>query len=109
MTEEQIKSGNWKKVGSVSVDSGQVLLVDPCYLDQDFDSLYQQACDHRITGSAVEYRRTVGPFPVLGMAMATCVASGVGDGQYPVYAQVFDAEDWGYRIGAVMIDFFPGE
>lgn len=28
--------GKWKKIGEVGVDSGQLMLVDPCYLDSEW-------------------------------------------------------------------------
>jgi hypothetical protein len=29
-----MRENNWEKIGTVGVDSGQLILVDPCYLDE---------------------------------------------------------------------------
>lgn len=79
-----------KMIGKIDVDSGQVMVGDPCYLsdwiDNDFDVRtkpdpeefsYNQAC-HATTS---EYQAGV----VAGKAIASSTMW--GDGSYPVYIE----------------------
>lgn len=80
-------------IGSIGVDSGQVMIGDPCYLDEwkanEFDA------------SAAYPTEATGTFDYDGACRATCSAAGhgelgngravasetlYGDGRYPVYA-----------------------
>lgn len=87
-------------VGKVWVDSGQLMIGDPCYLkdwqdtDADMDRLdavhgpdapavpsgaftYQGACEATCSPAQVG---------MLGQGLAAVFSSGYGDGEYPVYA-----------------------
>jgi hypothetical protein len=92
-------------VGSFSVDSGQAMVGDPCYLDswqnnkdEPFeldgkvgDYSYLGACATTISSGAGE----------LGISSAIVFSTGYGDGHYPVYVKY--NEDG--RIVKVVIDF----
>lgn len=78
------------RIGTCAVDSGQIMIVDPCYLDEyvanDFDpdkpaSLnefsYAGACATTLTPLGAGQIRTM---------TAVVASSGYGDGIYPVYA-----------------------
>jgi len=82
-----------KLIGHCGVDSGQLLIVDPCYLNQWKDgefhpktkkikNSYDEAC--KITCNTKE---SAGEMIISG-AFGTGIvfASGYGDGEYPVYA-----------------------
>ena len=84
-------------VGHVSVDSGQVMIVDPCYvLDGEHDDApkhdpkdhkqctYGHPCE--VTISDKRY----GEFFAKGFGTAIASSSGYGDGNYPVYARKND-------------------
>ena len=88
------------RVGSVMVDSGQVMVGDPCYLG-DFKT--HEQCD-REGGLHLEPADCTAPYAYSyeGACQATCspamlgeidggkacaVSSGYGDGMYPVYAE----------------------
>lgn len=98
----------WKEIGEFSVDSGQLLLVDPCYLnewvddgdDVDFNKFgefsYDGACSE--TSSEKGYGQ-------LGGLNALVVSTGYGDGVYPVYAK--KNEDG--RISEIKIVFIEDE
>ena len=83
------------RVGDVSVDSGQVIIVDPCYI---MDGAYDDAPvhdprDHKTAGYGHPCEVTLsdkgyGQFPVKGYATAIASGSGYGDGNYPVYGEV---------------------
>lgn len=87
------------KSGEVSVDSGQILLIDPCYINESFpngaaskdDGLtYRGVCRATLKSS--------GCGEVGGLGFAT--SSGYGDGVYPVYVA-----RRGGRIASIRIDF----
>lgn len=93
-------------IGYVAVDSGQVLLVDPCYLSAwrngDYNpnhkdgNHYEQACEITLKEAGA------GEILISGVA-GTGVVSGTydGDGQYPVYAE----RDKDGRIKSLTIKF----
>lgn len=86
------------KIGEVLVDSGQVMLIDPCYvLHDDFNlggeptgGLYDKAC--RLTTGASLYGEFEG-----GVVSSTYA----GDGAYPVYADL----DSDGRVKSITIVF----
>jgi hypothetical protein len=75
-------------VGRVSVDSGQLMITDPCYLsswkdnefmpgtDNDGSYSYDTACKITLNNK----------FGVIDECRAAVFRSGYGDGTYPVYA-----------------------
>jgi len=80
-----------KEIGQVAVDSGQLMVVDPCYLgrwvDNEFDApshpeeSYASACEKTLS------KEQAGE---LGNAFAVAFSSGFGDGVYPVIAHYKD-------------------
>lgn len=104
-----------KQIGMVGVDSGQIIVTDPCYLGSEWvnneyddgekgDFSYGGACktsdDPDKLGGQLNYRK--------GHAGAgVVVRSGYGDGYYPVYALYNDEG----RVAKLIIDFecMPGE
>jgi len=110
MIADKLKAEGWEFVGEIHVDSAQVILLDPCYIRvnyDNFDDFYKRACEEK--GKWYEHNE-VATYPVAGMAHGICVPSGVGDGAYPVWIRRFDAgSGWGFRVSAMMVDFFPGE
>lgn len=92
-------------VGTVSVDSGQILLIDPCYITKDFEGEY----DESVAKTELNYAAccnvtcddlSVGEVGTLGVV----TRSGYGDGMYPVYATRRAG-----RIVGIRIDFDPQE
>jgi len=70
-------------IGHVGVDSGQLMVVDPCYVfkqmtQSEADELYKDACN------ATKPHGMVLCSGIQGEAAA--FSSGYGDGVYPVYA-----------------------
>jgi|ETNmetMinimDraft_5_1059913.scaffolds.fasta_scaffold10774_8 hypothetical protein len=83
------------KVGHVSVDSGQVIIADPCYImDGPYDDApVHDPKDHKTAGYGHPCKVTLsdkgyGEFPVKGFATAIASGSGYGDGHYPVYGDM---------------------
>lgn len=102
-----------KQIGRIWVDSGQVLLGDPAYLDNFGvpmpDDGHDAMDSDRYKGNAYSYagscEATKKLHGVLGGtqkhgSMAVAVASGLGDGTYPVYADIV-----GGRVVSVRIQF----
>ena len=86
---------NGTLIGHCPVDSGQIMLIDPCYVladnntdDKNLNQLYRDVCDVTIEQGAGE----------IGLGVAT--STYIGDGNYPVYA---DME--GKRVKSVTIVF----
>ena len=96
-------------IGHVPVDSGQIMIVDPCYvLDGDVDF----ADDHKTVITDNPYSRAcaasmsdekAAPFSTHGgmQTDAVCTSSGWGDGFYPVYVE-YDNDG---RVARITVDF----
>jgi hypothetical protein len=90
------------KIGSCGVDSGQLLIIDPCYLsnwkDGEFPSKdgndYNAVSELTIGNKFGEHKG--------GVVSET----GYGDGRYPVIATIADEGKWGKRIKKIEIKFF---
>jgi hypothetical protein len=85
-------------VGMVAVDSGQVMIIDPCYvISERFNNHdYKTVC---------ETTNPCGEFFAAGMATAVASDSGCGDGRYPVFARKHDLDQWGRRVVELRIFF----
>ena len=80
-------------VGHVSVDSGQIMVIDPCYV---LDGMHDHApkhdpkahkqCEYGHPCEVTLSDKRHGEFMAKGFATAIASSSGYGDGNYPVYA-----------------------
>lgn len=106
-------------IGHCDVDSGQILLCDPCYIKDGFNSEeWNPGDDGRLTynGCCGVTLNTEGDTPSAGQlrhelghpGAGVVTSSGYGDGSYPVYATYADEGDWGIRVASVRIDFLVG-
>jgi hypothetical protein len=91
--------------GYFSVDSGQAMVGDPCYLDtwnnntNDEWNLEGKVGEYSYQGaSATTLANNYGE---IGIGTAVVFNTGYGDGYYPVYVQMNDDE----RVSKVVIDF----
>ena len=83
-------------LGSITVDSGQAIIGDPCYLDEwqfwddkePFDNYPQHKGEYGYLGSC-NATLTDG-FGNLGLANAVAFTTGYGDGMYHVYGELDD-------------------
>ena len=81
--------------GSVCVDSGQVMIVDPCYVMDTDSDVFGTVCDVTTTG------HRVGEFLAAGTAgTGVASSSGHGDGIYEVWAELVDG-----RVARLVIEF----
>jgi hypothetical protein len=91
--------------GTFTVDSGQAIVGDPCYLP-DYDpnenqewNLEGKIGEYSYQGiSATTLKENYGE---IGGARAVAFSTGYGDGQYPVYVKL-DSDN---RVSMVVIDF----
>lgn len=68
----------WQKVGICCVDSGQLLIVDPCYLPLKDDAIYDEYCkEHNKFVNEIVISKPFG----IGVITST----GYGDGGYEVF------------------------
>lgn len=103
-------------IGHVAVDSGQLMLCDPCYIksddwvDQPFQILernsseaypfnYNGACTATTSDNLAGILLFNSGIDGAGVAFA----SGFGDGFYPVYATYIDHPIFGMRIAKVEV------
>lgn len=91
---------DWRYAGSVTVDSGGLLVTDPFYSPPEPWSI-DQARD----------RGSYGPVPLSSTPMRTAVhcQSGLGDGCYPVVVRVVDLPNKGERVAELRIVFIDPE
>lgn len=101
---------DWKLIGHVAVDSGQLLLCDPCYIHSQWErmeydkenltkTLSYNGCCH---ATMSEQRCGELLFPLGHPGAGICFESGIGDGLYPVYAKYE-----GVRIAEVKVVMLP--
>ena len=79
--------GQWKQIGTVGVDSGTLMIGDPCYLDDEGDwnpELYKEW----ICGGLCKNETQAVQIQELCMNQAVAFSSGFGDGVYPVFARI---------------------
>ena len=118
----------WEYVGDVSVDTGRIIIADPCYLDDLDQSLSEivnsiietdilELCKKHgvkfdgIRHNEFDLKRIMslirkfgeGQFPG-GSARFVASQTGFGDGRYPVYSKVEDS-----RVVGLWIDFECGK
>ena len=102
----------FKKIGVVGVDSGQILITDPCYIESEWRK--------KKKGESIFDKKNKGEYSYSGCCLATggkkksgqlnyklghkgvgvASSSGLGDGVYPVYAKIVDG-----RVSHIIIDF----
>ena len=106
MAKSKLDISDLEFIGSFGVDTGQVIISDPSYLEEwnpntndDFE-LDKYANQYGYLGSCHATMSAAGG-GILGIASAVAISTGWGDGVYPVYVK--RGED--NRIMQVLIDF----
>lgn len=98
----------WIKIGECAVDSGTIMLVDPCYVlpDKEGDVVTDKdyTYDKFLDDIGSDNFKQILAKGVGGSGVIT--SSGFGDGCYPVYAKISDEGDFGKRVKEVKIKFF---
>lgn len=91
----------WKKVGVVGVDSGCILLGDPCYWIKG-DEYDKEVCSDWDKSKQIK-------FDLGHNGKGVLVSSGFGDGCYEVFVNEQDYGEFGKRIKEVKIVFVKDE
>lgn len=102
---------NKKLLGYAPVDSGQLILIDPCYLSDWKDGEYKPekkaTNDYARACEITQNENAGGEMLVSGIGGTGVVfSSGMGDGNYPVIAHYEESEKFGRRIKSIEIKFF---
>lgn len=92
-------------IGTVCVDSGQIAIVDPCYIKKDWNPEFGADYEHGELSYSAFCDATLndngyGEVGRLAMGVSTLY----GDGEYPVYATFKDN-----RVSSITIDFDPND
>ena len=93
---------NWKRVGTIGVDSGQMMLVDPCYVLRDSRRENEKGADYNdlLDAYGDDYSRDT-----LEFSNGIVSSTGFGDGSYDVFIKTSDEGDWGNRVAEMKIVF----
>jgi hypothetical protein len=96
------------ELGRVSVDSGHLLITDPCYVlpsDKDtgkeWDQFLVNATKNDEWNKSLDQPKNPG-IPTLD-GLGLIIPSGMGDGQYIVTAEVEHLGSWGWRTRTITI------
>lgn len=96
---------NYKLIGHIGVDSGQVMIGDPAYLEDFVNDDFTGDTDAEVTFSySGACTTSLDGGGELGRALAVVSSTNYGDGLYPVYQVLGTA-----GIEGLFIDFLPGE
>ena len=101
-------------IGQVAVDSGQIMIIDPCYIKDDFNNEFdpntkgQESSSYEMNYdgccNATLSNKGYGTLAnSLGIDLAIACGTLYGDGVYPVYAEFDDSG----RVKTLTIDFDP--
>lgn len=105
-TKEDITMKNkqeWKTIGYVGVDSGTLMIGDPCYLDGE-DDWNEELYEKHICGRLSESKSQAIQISELFKHQAVAFSSGFGDGVYEVKALYKNyGKNGGKRIKEVKI------
>jgi hypothetical protein len=99
-----VKKERWVTIGTVGVDSGTLIIGDPCYLDGEklFDKVICPAFSKMNSGLALQIDKKC-------PNQAVAFESGFGDGLYSVEALVKEFRNSGERIKEVRIVLIGGK
>ena len=116
---EENQKTKWELVGEFSVDTGQVMIIDPAYLppsedllgkiDEIFDEekLYERAGND--FDKVSKLRNRFGEVQMPGGERCIVSRTGLGDGNYPVHAYLEGSEGGHGTVLGLWIDFECGE
>ena len=124
--QDNYENDSWEYIGTIGVDSGQMMLADPCYV-KDFSEDNSDAegvmklMEAMKDGSdnsfsyigACSQSNTPQQAGVLvmdiGAEMVVVCSAGFGDCGYPVYVKRHDFGEWGKRVVEMKIEFVNEE
>ena len=90
------------KIGTAGVDSGQLMVSDPCYVkdfisnEVDFDNKkIDNSYSYKACHQTLNNENQGGE---LGNGRGVVFSTGIGDGSYPVYAYLGEIDGFGERV-----------
>jgi hypothetical protein len=93
----------WQTIGQVVVDSGTVIIGDPCNVGEAVEEWIGIIKSRAIDFNELACRG----IRAHQIANAVIADSGMGDGIYDVEARYEDIGEWGKRIAEIRIRFLP--
>lgn len=115
MKTTELKSVDRELIGQVAVDSGQLMISDPCYIGPkwDVDEEYDPAEPDENGSYPMTYNGCCGATNSeegYGQIEKWSLAftSGLGDGVYDVYATFVNTKNLGRRIAKIEIEMITG-
>ena len=120
--QDNYENASWEYIGSIGVDSGQMMLSDPCYVkdfeDSDdvvglMDAIKNGSDDSYSYTGACSQSNTSQQAGVLvndiGAELGVVCSSGFGDGVYPVYVKRHAFGNNDTRVVEMKIEFVNEE
>ena len=120
--QDNYENDSWEYIGSIGVDSGQMMLSDPCYVkdfeDSDdvvglMDAIKNGSDDSYSYTGACSQSNTSQQAGVLvndiGAELGVVCSSGFGDGVYPVYVKRHAFGNNDTRVVEMKIEFLNEE
>ena len=104
----------WELVGEAGVDSGQIIVVDPCYVINDEAELLKFAESKDFNDVDATYdellkARDKNNGLTVAFKDGIVTNTGFGDGSYKVYIKKENQGDWGERVSELKIVFISDE
>jgi hypothetical protein len=99
------KKQQWQTIGEVCVDSGHLIICDPCRGAEGSDQWFDNDLD--LNECAKIGIRTWELTNDHNCPIAAVVETGLGDGMYKVEARYEDLGEWGERVAEIRIRFLP--
>ena len=98
------------KIGTAGVDSGQLMVSDPCYvkdfINNEFNTKTKKLdYSYSYNGACTQTCINENQGGELGNGLGVVFSTGIGDGSYPVYAYLGEIDGFGERVLKVEIDF----
>lgn len=98
-----LQGGKWIELGVVGVDSGQLLIIDPCYFNEHkLVSSYEEILKARGFPDKRNYADQL-KYDLGHDGLGVVFDSGIGDGIYKVYGKLKDFGKLGKRLAEVRI------
>lgn len=87
-------------IGYCGVDSGTIMIADPCYLiDKGWGEKDYEKEVVGMKGMTRQIKNNI------GAEKGVLSSTGIGDGCYPVYAEIVNEGEWGKRVKSLTIKF----
>ena len=95
----------WKKIGVVGVDSGQLVMTDPAYIESElpkYDELSGLKKSKQVKKTTDQSKQV--NFKRGHIGAGVVFRSGFGDGLYNVFADIKKMGNWEKRVAAVKVE-----